>query len=198
MKPKFDTIPPDTVEKVDKLLNDAFDSLNTAAANPGAYPSPIDEAVRIIQEARKILESSATPAPLVLERNPSLLESVPERGSRPILTESIGAIVYDSINDKKVWMQALSEGSEDLLSDQLTFTTSNDSQTELRVDIYSKSSKNKNTNRFLGRIQISELPSAPKGATDVNIILEATLNGELVVSAQDPYSKRHYSCQIKF
>ncbi|ELQ74029.1 Molecular chaperones mortalin/PBP74/GRP75, HSP70 superfamily [Trachipleistophora hominis] len=76
------------------------------------------------------------------------------------------------------------------------FTTSEDNQEEVIVNIYQGESENVKDNCFLGKIILKDIKKAPKGVPRIEVGFEADVNGIYRVTAKDLLTGREQSAEV--
>ena len=78
-----------------------------------------------------------------------------------------------------------------------TFTTVTDNQTTVSIHVLQGESDISAENRLLGKFELVDIPSAPKGVPQIDVTFEIDTNGIVKVSAIDQQSKKEQSVDIK-
>lgn len=76
------------------------------------------------------------------------------------------------------------------------FTTSEDNQEEVIVNIYQGENKNVKDNCFLGKIVLKDIKRAPKGVPRIEIAFEADVNGIYRVTAKDMHTGKEQTAEV--
>lgn len=76
------------------------------------------------------------------------------------------------------------------------FTTSEDNQQEVIVNIYQGESENVKDNCFLGKIILKDIDKAPKGIPKIEISFEADVNGIYRVTAKDILTGKEQTAEV--
>lgn len=77
-----------------------------------------------------------------------------------------------------------------------SFSTSEDNQSEVDINIYQGERKMVKNNKFLGAIKLKNIPNAPAGVPKIEVTFEADANGIYKVSAQDALTKNKQEIEI--
>ncbi|KRH92688.1 mitochondrial type heat shock protein 70, partial [Pseudoloma neurophilia] len=76
------------------------------------------------------------------------------------------------------------------------FTTSEDNQQEVIINIYQGEDENVNKNTFLGKIVLKDIPPLPRGVPKIEIGFEADVNGIYRVTAKDLLTDKQQSAEV--
>ncbi len=77
------------------------------------------------------------------------------------------------------------------------FSTADDNQTAVTVHVLQGEREQASANKSLGRFDLSDLPSAPRGVPQIDVIFDIDANGILNVSARDKATGKAQSIVIK-
>jgi molecular chaperone DnaK len=77
------------------------------------------------------------------------------------------------------------------------FSTADDNQTAVTVHVLQGEREMASANKSLGRFDLSDIPPAPRGIPQIEVIFDIDANGILNVSAKDKATGRHQSIVIK-
>ena len=80
---------------------------------------------------------------------------------------------------------------------QQVFSTADDGQTAVTVHVLQGEREQAATNKSLGRFDLADIPSAPRGVPQVEVTFDIDANGILNVSAKDKATGKHQSIIIK-
>jgi molecular chaperone DnaK len=80
---------------------------------------------------------------------------------------------------------------------QQVFSTADDSQTTVTVHVLQGEREQASLNKSLGRFDLSDIPSAPRGMPQIEVALDIDANGILNVSAKDKATGKAQSIVIK-
>lgn len=78
-----------------------------------------------------------------------------------------------------------------------TFSTADDNQTEVTVHVLQGEREMASANKSLGRFNLANIPSAPRGMPQIEVTFDIDANGILKVSAKDKTSGKEQSIVIK-
>jgi molecular chaperone DnaK len=78
-----------------------------------------------------------------------------------------------------------------------TFTTVSDNQTTVGIHVLQGESDLSSENRLLGKFELVDIPTAPKGVPQIDVTFEIDTNGIVKVSAVDQQSGTEQSINIK-
>ena len=80
---------------------------------------------------------------------------------------------------------------------QQVFSTADDSQTAVTVHVLQGERERASTNKSLGRFDLADIPSAPRGVPQIEVAFDIDANGILNVSAKDKATGKAQSIVIK-
>ena len=80
---------------------------------------------------------------------------------------------------------------------QQVFSTADDNQTAVTVHVLQGEREIANTNKSLGRFDLADIPPAPRGVPQIEVIFDIDANGIMNVSAQDKATGKQQSIIIK-
>jgi len=80
---------------------------------------------------------------------------------------------------------------------QQVFSTADDNQTAVTVHVLQGEREIANTNKSLGRFDLADIPPAPRGVPQIEVIFDIDANGIMNVSAQDKATGKQQSIVIK-
>jgi molecular chaperone DnaK len=167
-----------------------------------------------------VLVGGMTRMPAVAERVLELVGREPHRGVNPDEAVALGAAIQAAViqGEENVSDVVLldvtplslgvevSDGTTDKLipantavptSVSRVFTTYLDGQSSVEVRVVQGERELARDNRLLGRVQLEEIPQAPKGTPDIEVVFEIDINGLLTVHARDLSSQREQRSRIE-
>jgi molecular chaperone DnaK len=71
----------------------------------------------------------------------------------------------------------------------LVFSTAEDNQTEVEINVYQGEREIAEENKLLGKFTLTEIAKAPKGAPRIEVVFSVDINGILTVTAIDLSTK---------
>lgn len=80
---------------------------------------------------------------------------------------------------------------------QQVFSTADDNQTAVTVHVLQGEREIANTNKSLGRFDLADIPPAPRGVPQIEVIFDIDANGIMNVSARDKATGKQQSVVIK-
>jgi molecular chaperone DnaK len=165
-----------------------------------------------------ILVGGMTRMPAVQDKVKSLLGREPHRGVNPDEAVALGAAIQASIImgdiEDVVLLDVtplslgveLADGAADRLVPANTaiptkttrlFTTHTDGQTSVEVRVVQGERELARDNRLIGRVQLEEIPVAPRGDPDIEVTFELDVDGLLTVHAVDLQSGHEQRVHIE-
>lgn len=76
------------------------------------------------------------------------------------------------------------------------FTTSEDNQTEVDINIYQGERPLVKHNKFLGSLKLKDIPCSPKNVPKIEVTFESDANGICKITARDALTKREQSLEL--
>ncbi|MGB0210938.1 molecular chaperone DnaK [Algiphilus sp.] len=194
---------------VEDLVARAIEPCKTALKDAGMKASDIDEV---------ILVGGQTRMPKVQEAVKEFFGREPRRDVNPDEAVAVGAALQGSVlsGDRSdvllLDVTPLSLGIETLggrmtklieknttipTRKQETFSTADDNQTAVTIQVYQGEREQASANKLLGRFDLADIPPAPRGMPQIEVTFDIDANGILNVSAKDKATGKEQSIEIK-
>ncbi len=194
---------------VEKLVQRTIEPCKTALKDAGLDISKINEV---------ILVGGQTRMPLVQETVKKLFGKDPRKDVNPDEAVAIGAAIQAAVLSGDVKdillldVTPLSLGIETLggvmtkliqknttipTKANQVFSTADDNQTAVTVHVLQGEREQASANKSLGRFDLSDIPSAPRGVPQIEVTFDIDANGILNVSAKDKATGKAQSIVIK-
>lgn len=194
---------------VEELVERTVDPCKTALKDAGLSASEIDDVIMVGGQTRM---------PKVQEVVKDFFGKEPRKDVNPDEAVAVGAAIQGGVLGGQVKdvllldVTPLSVGIETLggvmtkLIDKNTtiptkaqqvFSTADDNQTAVTVHVLQGEREIANTNKSLGRFDLADIPPAPRGVPQIEVIFDIDANGIMNVSAQDKATGKQQSIIIK-
>jgi molecular chaperone DnaK len=193
---------------VEDLVERTVGPCVTALKDAGLEPSEIDEV---------ILVGGMTRMPLVQEKVQSIFGKEPHKGVNPDEVVAIGAAIQGGVlqGDVKdvllldvtplsLGIETLGGVTTKLIEKNTTvptkksqiFSTAADNQPAVSIHVLQGEREMSQDNKTIGRFELSDIPTAPRGVPQIEVTFDLDANGILSVSAKDLGTGKEQSISI--
>ena len=194
---------------VEDFIEKTIEPCRIALQDAGVKMTDIDEV---------ILVGGQTRMPLVQQRVKDFFGREPRKDVNPDEAVAIGAAIQGAVLSGDVKdvllldVTPLSLGIETLggvrsilieknttipTKKQQTFSTADDNQTAVTIHVLQGERKQASENKSLGRFDLTDIPTAPRGVPQIEVSFDIDANGILNVSAKDKATGKEQSIVIK-
>jgi molecular chaperone DnaK len=194
---------------VEELVNKTIEPLKVALKDAGLTPDKIDDV---------ILVGGQTRMPLVQKKVAEFFGKEPRKDVNPDEAVALGASIQAAVLAGEVTdvllldVTPLSLGIETLggvatvlieknttipCNKKQTFSTAEDNQRAVTIHVVQGERKQASQNKSLGRFDLSDIPSAPRGMPQIEVSFDLNADGILNVSAKDVATGKQQSIVIK-
>ena len=196
-------------ELIDPLVERCRTPVEQALKDAKLSPSEIDEIV---------LVGGSTRVPKVVEMVKKIFGKDPHKGVNPDEVVAVGAAIQGSVlaGDRKdvllldvtpltlgietqggVLTPLVERNTTVPTEKKQTFSTADDNQTAVTIQVFQGERKMASNNRLLGKFDLTGIPPAPRGVPQIEVKFDIDQNGILNVSAKDLGTGKEANVEIK-
>jgi len=194
---------------VEKLVERTIPPLKTALKDAGLTVAKIDEVILVGGQTRmpmvqKVVEEFFGKEPRK-DVNPDEAVAVGAAIQAAVLSGEVKDILLLDVTPLSLGIETLGGVMTKLIEKNTTiptkanqvFSTADDNQTAVTVHVLQGEREQASANKSLGRFDLTDIPSAPRGTPQIEVTFDIDANGILNVSAKDKATGKAQSIVIK-
>lgn len=194
---------------VEGLVQRTLEPLKTAIKDAGKSVSQIDDVILVGGQTRmplvqKVVEEFFGKEPRK-DVNPDEAVAVGAAIQAAVLSGDVKDILLLDVTPLSLGIETLGGVMTKLIEKNTTiptkaqqvFSTADDNQTAVTVHVLQGEREQASANKSLGRFDLSDIPAAPRGVPQIEVIFDIDANGILNVSAKDKATGKAQSIVIK-